>query len=176
MTGKLTEQQRKFVHEYLKDFNGQQAAIRAGYSKNTAAEQASRLLTKDRVCDLLAELRGKVEARVIITKEEVLNNVKEIMDRGLQKTETIDTVDGLGPKGPIATKKKTHQLAAAAKAADLAMKHLGMYQEHEGQPGPVTIVLQLPEGITRSEGNKAEAQGAGREAVPADKKPEDPAQ
>jgi phage terminase small subunit len=34
------------VADYLKDHNGAQAAIRAGYSRKTAKEQASRLLTK----------------------------------------------------------------------------------------------------------------------------------
>lgn len=40
----LTPKQQRFRDEYCVDFNGTQAAIRAGYSKNTAAEQASRLL------------------------------------------------------------------------------------------------------------------------------------
>jgi len=35
---KLTGKEQKFVYEYLKDFNATQAAIRAGYSKRSAAE------------------------------------------------------------------------------------------------------------------------------------------
>ncbi len=42
----LTDQQRLFVAEYLKDNNATQAAIRAGYSKKTANEQGARLLAK----------------------------------------------------------------------------------------------------------------------------------
>lgn len=42
----LTDQQRSFVAEYLKDNNATQAAIRAGYSKKTANEQGARLLAK----------------------------------------------------------------------------------------------------------------------------------
>jgi phage terminase small subunit len=42
----FTPKQLRFVEEYLKDLNGTQAAIRAGYSARTAAVQASRLLTK----------------------------------------------------------------------------------------------------------------------------------
>ena len=41
----LTIKQKRFADEYLIDLNGAQAAIRAGYSENTAKEQASRLLT-----------------------------------------------------------------------------------------------------------------------------------
>lgn len=36
-TNKLTNKQRRFVDEYLKDFNATQAAIRAGYSQKSAA-------------------------------------------------------------------------------------------------------------------------------------------
>lgn len=41
----LNDKQKKFVSEYVKDCNATQAAIRAGYSKKTAQEQSSRLLS-----------------------------------------------------------------------------------------------------------------------------------
>ena len=41
---KLTAKQIRFVDEYLVDFNGTQAAIRAGYSEKTAAATATGLL------------------------------------------------------------------------------------------------------------------------------------
>lgn len=41
----LPTKRRQFVIEYLKDLNGTQAAIRAGYAEPTAHQQASRLLT-----------------------------------------------------------------------------------------------------------------------------------
>ena len=47
------------MDEYLKDRNATQAAIRAGYSKKTAQEQSSRLLSNVMVSDLVRE---KVEA------------------------------------------------------------------------------------------------------------------
>ena len=42
----LSENQKLFVAEYIKDRNGTAAAIRAGYSPKTARAQASQLLTK----------------------------------------------------------------------------------------------------------------------------------
>jgi phage terminase small subunit len=62
---KLTQRERAFVAEYLKDRNGTQAAIRAGYSKASAGTIASGLLKKlhvraelDRVNDeLMAEAK-----------------------------------------------------------------------------------------------------------------------
>ena len=43
---KLTPKQRKFVSEYAKDLNGTQAAVRAGYSPETATVLASETLRK----------------------------------------------------------------------------------------------------------------------------------
>jgi phage terminase small subunit len=46
---KLTPRQQRFIAEYVKDLNGTQAAIRAGYSERSAAEQAYQLLQKTSV-------------------------------------------------------------------------------------------------------------------------------
>lgn len=43
---KITEKQKVFINEYLRDFNGTQAAIRAGYSPKTARQTAYENLTK----------------------------------------------------------------------------------------------------------------------------------
>ena len=45
-----------FAREYVVDFNGKQAAIRAGYSKKTAEQQASRLLRNVKISARVAEL------------------------------------------------------------------------------------------------------------------------
>jgi len=42
---RITSKQQRFVTEYLIDLNATQAAIRAGYSRKTAQQQGSRLLT-----------------------------------------------------------------------------------------------------------------------------------
>lgn len=47
----------RFVAEYLKDFHGTQAAIRAGYSPKAAAQQASRLLTDAKIREALRGAR-----------------------------------------------------------------------------------------------------------------------
>jgi phage terminase small subunit len=52
----LTDKQLRFVLEYMIDNNGTQAAIRAGYSPNTAESQACRLLRN-------AKVRAEVEKR-----------------------------------------------------------------------------------------------------------------
>lgn len=58
----LTPKQARFVQEYLLDLNQTQAAIRAGYSEKTAAEQASRLLTNVKVAEAIqAAMKARSE-------------------------------------------------------------------------------------------------------------------
>ena len=66
----LNPKQRRFVAEYLKDQNGTQAAIRAGYSKKTANEQASQLLAKLNIRKLVDEKLSKIEADGIADRKE----------------------------------------------------------------------------------------------------------
>lgn len=75
----LTEQQKKFYREYMKDFNGTQAAIRAGYSKKTAQEQASRLLSNVMGQKFLASLKDKASEKHDELAEEIVAELKKIM-------------------------------------------------------------------------------------------------
>lgn len=60
MTKKDEARHKRFVQEYLKDFNGTRAAIEAGYSPKSAKQQASRLLTYANVHALLAEEQKRI--------------------------------------------------------------------------------------------------------------------
>ena len=56
----LTAKQQRFVDEYLKDLNGTQAAIRAGYSKKTASVIAAENLVKP---NIQSEITKRMNAR-----------------------------------------------------------------------------------------------------------------
>lgn len=69
---KLTAKQERFCYEYCIDFNGTQAAIRAGYSEQTAraiaSENLSKLYIQNRIKQLqdnLAETAGVSKMRVL---------------------------------------------------------------------------------------------------------------
>ena len=72
---KLAGKQQRFVEEFLVDLNGAQAAIRAGYSRRTAKEQASRLLTKVNVQAALAAAQAARAQRVELTQDTVLREL-----------------------------------------------------------------------------------------------------
>lgn len=67
----LNPKQKLFVAEYLKDKNGKQAAIRAGYSRKTAEVQASRLLSVAKVKAAVDEALGKVHKKLDISAERI---------------------------------------------------------------------------------------------------------
>ena len=71
----LTARQERFCQEYVIDMDGAKAAIRAGYSVNTAKEQASRLLTKVNVKKLLAKLQENMSNNLGITAEMVVSEL-----------------------------------------------------------------------------------------------------
>lgn len=74
-----THQQKLFAYSYFNNKgNGTLAAIEAGYSKKTAAEQASRLLTNVKVKRILEQLSEKLEDKVLLTKERVLKEYEKI--------------------------------------------------------------------------------------------------
>jgi phage terminase small subunit len=82
----------KFCHEYIKDMNATQAAIRTGYSEKTAKMQGSRLMTNDDIKSRVAEIRDAYLNENIMTARQVeyelirialgLSNEKQVVIEG----------------------------------------------------------------------------------------------
>ena len=68
----LKPKQQNFIEEYLIDFNGTQAAIRAGYSPKSAAETAYENLRKPQIIEALAQRRDELAATNDATPERVM--------------------------------------------------------------------------------------------------------
>lgn len=77
---KLTSKQERFIDEYLIDFNGKQAAIRAGYSPETAAAIAYENLKKPYLLDEIERRKALLADKCEITKEEILADLRMIKD------------------------------------------------------------------------------------------------
>ncbi|WP_410495030.1 terminase small subunit [Cellulosilyticum sp. ST5] len=156
---KLTAKQQMFCDEYLIDLNATQAAIRAGYSPNTATEQGSRLLTnvnirayvdkamaerskrtginQDRVLIELAKL-GFVNASDVINmdKAKVLANASRDDTAAIQsvKVKTMSTDTGDMVEREIKLYDKT-------KSLELIGKHLGMFKDKLELEGAVGVQI-----------------------------------
>ena len=71
MAALQNKRHEKFCHEYIKDMNATQAAIRTGYSEKSAESQSSRLLRNDKVKKRVAELRDAYFNENIMTAQQV---------------------------------------------------------------------------------------------------------
>lgn len=78
MSGKLTPKQERFVQEYLVDLNATQAAIRAGYSPDTARSIGSENLTKPNIMAAIDEAMATRSMRTNITQDQVLRELARI--------------------------------------------------------------------------------------------------
>ena len=72
----ITDRMKKFVDEYLIDFNATQAAIRAGYSPDTANEQGSQLLARPDIRELVAEGQKAIAERTQTFQDNAVDELK----------------------------------------------------------------------------------------------------
>lgn len=136
--------QEKFCREYLIDNNGTQAAIRSGYSKKTANEQASRLLANVNVASRVRELRGEQEERTEITADFVIQSLKEValrcmtnkpvMEWDYEAKQQVQKVDEDG-KGVYEFDSQ-----GANRALELLGKHKGIFEVDNKQKQAVITV------------------------------------
>lgn len=142
---KLTKKQKRFIEEYLIDLNATQAAIRAGYSPDTAAEIGRQNLKKLEIKNELDKAIAERSKRTGVNADRVVRELAKIAfskasdiidfdnatlradadDDDLAvvqsvKVKTIPTQNGDGIEREI-------KLADKMKALELLGKHLGIY-------------------------------------------------
>lgn len=80
-TNKLKPRQENFIAEYLIDFNGAQAVVRAGYKckdLNVAAAIACENLRKPHIQAALAERQKRVRERLEVRQEDIVEELRSI--------------------------------------------------------------------------------------------------
>ena len=146
----MNAMQRRFVQEYKIDLNATQAAIRAGYSENTAYSQGQRLLKDVEIAGEIQQELDRCCERTRVTKDKIIRelarigfaNVGKILDdssggilEGLSeddlaavssvKTKTLSTDDETGHV-IIEREIKFHD---KGKALEQLGRHLGMFND-----------------------------------------------
>ena len=119
----ITKKQKSFADEYLKDYNGKQAAIRAGYSEKSAETQASRMLSYAKVAEYLGKRQIEKEKKIGITIEAIIEELREV---------GFGVVDG-----------EKLKMNDKIKALELLGKHLGMFSENKDKETEVNIMVQV---------------------------------
>src|SRR5688500_6795140 len=79
----LNGRRELFCREYIKDLHGTQAATRAGYSPDRAAQTASELLALEEVQDRLADLAAARNERLDIDADTVLTECLRLLSADL---------------------------------------------------------------------------------------------
>ena len=94
----LTDKQQRFINEYPKDFNATQAAIRAGYSANSAGVIAHRLLKNPRVAREIEKRRGEIDEKTDVEVGEIVAALRGMAFGGKPATnsEQLKALDLLG--------------------------------------------------------------------------------
>lgn len=154
----LPPQMERFCQEYVVDYCGKRAAIRAGYSLHTADQQASRLLKNIRVKERIEELQALRAKRIGVSVDRIVqelaliafSNYQDILsvnpetgdidvkidklDRDFSAPITEVTITGSG-KG----KQVKIKLADKRQALVDLGKHLGMFKEKVEVEGGLTL-------------------------------------
>lgn len=129
----LTDKQERFCLEYVIDYNATQAAIRSGYSEESARQQASRLLTKDDIKARVIELSNATADELGITRRRILTKLWDVVEKSYEGAPKTDK-DG----DPIIVAGEMimdWSPPGTTRALELLMKHRGDLIEkvhHEG--------------------------------------------
>lgn len=124
---KLTPKQMRFVDEWLIDFNGKQAAIRAGYSAKTAEVTAAKLLRNAKVKAEIARRQKDLQKRTEVSQERVVKELARIAfadmtDYAQVETRMIEKDDGTEVSYQAVALKETAELSAEQRAALAGIK------------------------------------------------------
>lgn len=136
----MTEKQKRFADEYLKDTNMTQAAIRSGYSPKTAYSQGQRLLKKVEVKAYIDEQLQKMQKKTIASAEEVVEYLTSVMRGESMSTELV--VEGIGDGCSEAKQmEKTPSEKDKLKAAELLGKRYSLFTDKTQIEGVIPVVI-----------------------------------
>lgn len=160
MARKLTDKQRRFVEEYLCDLNATQAAIRAGYSVDTAKEIGCENLSKPHLKAEIDKAIAIRSRRTGVTADRVVRELAKIAfanplsiidpDTGTVREDITEDdgamIAGIKVRDTEDGVEREVKLADKLRALDMLMKHLGLYEKRkaEDEENETGIVL-LPE-------------------------------
>lgn len=125
MSEQLTSRQELFCREYIIDYNGKQAAARAGYSEKSAETQAARLLRNDKVLSRVRELQAEQVKRLSISADWVILKLKETLDQCMAAVPVMVWDPDL--KCKVESGEYVFDSKGAERALELIGKHLGMF-------------------------------------------------
>ena len=116
----LTNQQKKFVSEYIKTLDGEHSAQKAGYKSRNLKAISEDLLSKDFVInEIKSQLQNQISS-LCVNKGYVIQKLLQIAEFSLEQEDILDK-EGF-PTG----KKKLRDTSAGLKALESLCKYIGI--------------------------------------------------
>ena len=131
---KLTQKQRRVIDEYIISGNATQAAIKAGYSKKTAAVTATENLRKPNIKAEIEKRNAEIQSEKTADMTEVMEYLTSVM-RG-EQTESVATSKGVFPGVEVSAKDRI-------KAAELIGKRNGAWTDKKEINGDLSIEIGM---------------------------------
>lgn len=138
----MTERQRRFCKEYLKDENAREAAIRAGYSEKRAARTAADFLADEKVRQHIEEVRAGQASRNMAQAQEILHYFTMLM-RGEVFEQKIERDKESGEEILV---RQPVKVSDRTKAAEFLAKYYRILSEKE-EGGEEVVRVELDETI-----------------------------
>lgn len=172
----LTPRQALFCKEYVIDFKGKDAAIRAGFSPRAADQQASRMLTVDKIRKEVDRLRrekekrleasadfvvrelmriAKLDIRKAFNKDGSLKDMKRLPEdvaRAISGVDIDELFDGRGEDRKMIGYNKKLRLCDKVKALELLGQHFGQFKpkDETNRPELRITLLQIIKEVTET--------------------------
>lgn len=180
---RIDQREKNFIREYLVDFNGTAAAIRAGYPKKGAHDAANRLLKSDVILEAFHKYQNTYECKTLVTRKRIIEELARIGFSDLTKfvvvkhrktyirdTDTLPKHLGCCIQEIWQTKEGIRiKLYDKQKALELLGKYLGMWLErHEvGGAAGNPVRIYLPENARPANGlpQTDTGKGAGKQGA-----------
>jgi phage terminase small subunit len=146
---KLTAKQQMFIKEYLIDLNATQAAIRAGYSEDTAGVIGSENLKKPYIAEAVQKAMDERANRIDTSAEGVIKDLALLRDMCMGRepvTRTVMLKSGEGDPVPVEISGKLFEPSTAKGALELLGKHHKLYTDKTEITGntSITVLTGLP--------------------------------
>lgn len=144
----LNEKQELFAQEYIIDLNCTQAAIRAGYSEDSAGNQGHRLIKNDEISARIGELLDARAKRTMVTQDFVIEGLVDMVHRCKQAAPVM-IFDPIEKSMVQATNENGQGVwefdsNGANRAYELLGKHLALFTDktqHTGELKGISIVI-----------------------------------
>lgn len=115
----LTQQQKRFVSEYIKTLDGEISAKQAGYKCKDLKNFSAELLKKDYIIqEIKSQLKLQIDS-LSVQKGYVIQKLLQIAEFSLEEEDILDK------DGNFSGKKKLRDSGAGLKALEALCKYLG---------------------------------------------------